>query len=274
MQEARDIDGFIADRFGHYVFGAHYLVWCSDDTLGGMVFWGTPEEKDVIELTRVFEMDLSDDLVAPYDIVADGRRLDRVPNVVFDPFARTAVKRLREQQQKLLRRQAIVVPDGLVGTIMAGFFPLFELQGKYRVFKESQAAFAWLERGDLHDEVEALVTARLGEMPALTELRRWLQDHLVGATVQEAARALGTSSRSLQRELGGASTSFRRELDHARVAAARVRLAETDDKVESIARELGCTTLSGFSRLFRRVTGQSPGEFRAEGHSRPSSRAK
>jgi AraC-like DNA-binding protein len=263
MQEARDIDDFIADRFGRCVFGAHYLVWCSDDTLGGMVFWGTPEEKDVVELSRIFDLDLSSDLIAPYDIVVDGRRLDRVPSVVFDPFARKAVARLREQQKKLLKRQAIVVPDGLVGTIMAGFFPLFELRGKYRMFKEPQAAFAWLARGDVYERVEALVTARLGELPALTELKRWLEAHLVGATVEEAARALGTSSRSLQRELGAASTSFRRELDHARVAAARVRLAETDDKVESIARELGCSTLSGFSRLFRRVTGESPGEFRA-----------
>jgi AraC-like DNA-binding protein len=262
LKRAADIEEFLADRFGRYWFGRNFLVWCADPTIGGLVFWGTPDEDDVRELERIFNVDIQAGREPPYDLVADGRRLDRVSKLAFDPFARAVVKRLREQDQ-LVKRLAIIVPEGLVGAVMAGFFPLFQLGDRYRVFREAEAAFRWIERGPLSRSIEALVDERLGDAPAVASLREWLRDHLGTASVREAARALGRSSRSLQRELGVAGTTFRNEIDRARVAAARLRLADSDDKLEVIARSIGCSSLSSFSRLFRRLTGESPTEFRA-----------
>ena len=72
MQEARDIDAFIANRFGRYVFGAHYLVWCSDDTLGGYLVTKAghvPVRGELVPGPEPFEAEVLD---------ADPRRVKRV----------------------------------------------------------------------------------------------------------------------------------------------------------------------------------------------------
>jgi AraC-like DNA-binding protein len=255
------VDAFLADRFGSYFVARHFLVWCSDARLGGVVFWGTPDATDVRELERVFALDPVPGLDQPYDVIADGRRVERVVQTAFEPFARIAARRLRAQP--LMRRLAVVAPHGLVGTVMAGFFHLFAVGGRQRLFSEAGAAFAWLERGDALAELEAVIAAELGEPPLVTSLRGWLATHLAHATVDDAARALKRSSRSLQRELAAAATSFRREIDRARATAARARLADSDVKVEALALELGCRSVASFAKLFRRVTGETPTEFRA-----------
>jgi AraC-like DNA-binding protein len=259
MLRARDIDAFVAARFGHYLVGRHYLVWCSDPMLGGVVFWGVPDERDVDELARVFAIEPT----SGYDVVSDGRRIERVSRAAFDPFARSVVKRLREQR-RLLRRNVMIVPHGLIGTVMAGFFPLFGLSDSgFRVFTDAGEAFGWLGRADVLDEVERIVTAELGEAPIVAELHGWLVEHLRDATVDAAARRLARSPRSLQRELGAAKTTFSRELDRARVRAARQRLADSDDKLATIANDVGCISGATFSTLFRRLTGETPSGYRS-----------
>jgi AraC-like DNA-binding protein len=265
MRAVASVEAFIADRFGSYFVGRNYLVWCSDAALGGIVYWGTPDAEDVRELERIFALDPP--ATQPYDIVSDGRRLERVVQTTFEPFARAAARGLREQP--LMRRMAVVAPYGLVGTVMAGFFHLFNVGGKQQLFSDAGAAFAWLGRGDALQDLEAVIAAELQEPPLITALRGWLTTHLAEATVTAAARALGRSSRSLQRDLGGAATSFRRELERARAAAARARLADSDVKVEVLARELGCRSVASFAKLFRRVSGETPSEFRARARATP-----
>ncbi len=262
MKAARDVDDVIAERFGRHRFGRHYLVWCADPTVGGMVFWGTPDERDVAELVRIFAVPMEPGRDPRYDLVTDGRRVDRISKVAFDPLSHAAVARLREQQHVLLKRHAVIAPGGLVGTIMAGFFPLFDLGEQHRIFREPEEAYRWLDRPALCAEVDALVAAEVSGSQVVAELRRWLTDHLLDASVDAAARALGRSARTLQRELGEAGTRFRSELDLARVEMARLRLADSDDKLESVARDVGCASLSSFSRLFRRVGGESPTDYR------------
>jgi AraC-like DNA-binding protein len=194
-------------------------------------------------------------------VVTDGRRIERISRSAFDPFAHEARRRI-EGQRELVRRHAVIAPFGLIGTIMAGFFPLLAAGDHYRVFTDGGEAFGWLGRPAVFEELEALVDGARGQAPVVTELARWLAAHLRDATITTAARALGRSSRSLQRELGAASTSFRRELDRARVSAARTRLADGEEKLAVIAREVGCVSGSTFSELFRRVTGETPSEFR------------
>ncbi len=262
MERAPDIDAFVAQRFGRYVVGRHFLAWCTDPTLGGLVFWGVPDEGDVEDLGRVFTIDPQPGIDRSYDIVTDGQRVERVSSAAFDPFAQKAVPRL-VQQLPLVRRNAMVAPPGMVGAVMAGFFGIFGLPGAHRVFSDARAAFTWIDRLDAFDEVEQIVNRLLGEAQVVAELRRWLVDHLRDATVESGARALARSVRSLQRELGAASTSFTRELERARVDVARRLLVENDDKLEGIAREVGCVSASTFSELFRRVAGETPSAYRA-----------
>jgi AraC-like DNA-binding protein len=97
----------------------------------------------------------------------------------------------------------------------------------------------------------------------LRSLRGHLAANLSQITVRAAARALGTSPRTLQRGLSELGTSFRAEVERARVRAAEALLAETNAKLEVIALQVGCSSPSSFSRLFRRLTGESPSDFRA-----------
>ena len=262
MRRAGSVDDFLADRFGAYYVGRHVLAWCSDAALGGVVFWGAPDEADVAELERIFAVEVVPGRDVPYDVVADGRRLERVMRTAFEPFARAAARRIREQQP-LLHRMAVITPDGLAGTVMAGFFHLFHVGGKQRLFSDAGAAFGWLGRPDALHALDAVLAVELEEAPLLVELRRWLAFNLADVTVRRASQALGRSSRSLQRELAAARSSFRREVERARVGAARARLADSDAKIESIAREVGCRSTASFAKLFRRVAGETPSDYRA-----------
>ncbi len=262
MQQSRDLKAFVAQRSGHYFVGRHYLVWCVDATLGGMVFWGVPDEHDVAELSEATAIHPRPGLSRPYDVIVDGRRVESLAASAFEAFARQALRRVAEQRP-VLRRHAVIAPPGLIGSVMAGFFPLFGLGDSYRVFRDAGDAFAWLGSVDALAEVERIIVATLGESPTVVALAGWLAAHLHEPTLSNAARALARSSRSLQRELGAAGTSFRRELDRARVSFARTRLADSDDKIATIAHQSGCASESTFSDMFRRVTAETPTAFRA-----------
>src|SRR5581483_10149852 len=106
------------------------------------------------------------------------------------------------------------------------------------------------------EEVRELVARIVGSSPALDALRAYLRGCRGAATLQQAARALGRSERSLQRDLGESGSSFRAEQGHARLEAARTLLIESDRKLEAIASDVGCSSLAQFSRLFRRLTGE------------------
>lgn len=43
---------------------------------------------------------------------------------------------------------------------------------------------------------------------------------------------------------------------------AAIRLRDTDDTVDTIARAVGYTSVFAFSRAFRRARGQAPGQYR------------
>jgi AraC-like DNA-binding protein len=98
--------------------------------------------------------------------------------------------------------------------------------------------------------------------PTVRALREYLGRALRDATVEGGARTLGVSPRTLQRELRHARTHFTAELLRARVDAACEKLAHTDEKIETIAREVGCISASQLSTLFRRSLGETPGQFR------------
>jgi AraC-like DNA-binding protein len=70
------------------------------------------------------------------------------------------------------------------------------------------------------------------------------------------------SERSLQRSLGAAGTTFKDEIAEARIRAARRLLADGDEPLSAIAREVGCSSLQHFSTLFRKRTGETPSAFR------------
>jgi AraC-like DNA-binding protein len=77
------------------------------------------------------------------------------------------------------------------------------------------------------------------------------------------AKAVATSSRTLQRRLREAGTTFQALVDHERQAAARDYLGNNNLAVTEIAFLLGFSEASAFTRAFKRWTGKTPIQFRA-----------
>lgn len=78
----------------------------------------------------------------------------------------------------------------------------------------------------------------------------------------QVAAALHMSERSFRRHLLENGTRFQLLVDQALVARARDYLATTDLSIDEISARLGYSEPSGFRQSFKRLTGQSPRQFR------------
>jgi AraC-like DNA-binding protein len=151
-----------------------------------------------------------------------------------------------------VRRHVVIVPDGVLRAAVVGFLHM-------------HTGHPWSIAADLQDGLGDEIAARIKALVASrrdADLVTALRARLAADTLPEAAKALGVAPRSLQRALHGAGTSFRAIVEEHRIATACRLLDESDLKVESIAREVGFGSLSGFVRSFRRVNGCSPHERR------------
>ncbi len=81
-------------------------------------------------------------------------------------------------------------------------------------------------------------------------------------TIEDVARKLRTSSRTLQRQLSAEKTTFRKQLNHVRLLLAKQYLASTDMDMDSIAFMLGYLEANSFIRAFTLWTGTSPNQYR------------
>ena len=73
---------------------------------------------------------------------------------------------------------------------------------------------------------------------------------------------MGTSSRTMKRRLAVSGTTYRAVVDELRFNEAKELLANTSARVIDVASAVGFDDPSHFARMFRRVGGLSPREFR------------
>ena len=257
-----DADAYREDPLGAYLVLPRALVFCARRTLWGFALWGRPTEADLKRIVPLLELELLPG-VAPHASLIDARRLEGV-----DPRAFSVLARYLRANWDLFRtrvtRLALVRPPGLLGATVAGFYEVAGSPYPVRVFDDLQAATSWLRAGDLAATLDRALVEASALSPVLLELRRWLDGHLVDASLARAAKAVSRASRSLQRDLVGAGTTFQAELDAARVRLAQRLLAESDSSLTEIAYDVGCASPQHFSTLFRRVTGTTPSAWRAE----------
>jgi AraC-like DNA-binding protein len=103
----------------------------------------------------------------------------------------------------------------------------------------------------------------------LPRVRAELQRMVSGAqaitaapTLEEIARRMNTSPRTLIRRLRAAGTTFQVEIDAIRQQRAMEMLQRVSVPVSSIAETLGFADSAGFAKAFKRWTGVSPSNYR------------
>ena len=89
-------------------------------------------------------------------------------------------------------------------------------------------------------------------------------------TIDDVAKKLGYSKRSLQRKLQEEDTNFQKQLNHTRELLAKTYLANTDMTAEDIAFLLGYQEIGSFLRAFTVWTGQTVSEYKANGQRQQS----
>lgn len=102
------------------------------------------------------------------------------------------------------------------------------------------------------------------ESAELARAMRFVDEHLDDATVENTAKAAGTSVRTLSRRFDAeARMSFRDYLQYARMLRAMELLARPNASVTKTAYDVGFTSLGAFTTAFRERCGETPSEFRA-----------
>lgn len=90
-------------------------------------------------------------------------------------------------------------------------------------------------------------------------------------SIEEVARSMDTSIRTLQRELQYAGTDFRRLTSMIRIQRATEMLLDKNISITSISEDLGYSSPAGFTRAFRKATGLAPREYRNKELAEPQS---
>ncbi len=141
------------------------------------------------------------------------------------------------------RESAVVIPAAWLDVECAlADGPMFAASMQTLVVAERRLAGhpSWVDR------VEQQITAQRGR-----------------ASVDDVARTLGVSRRTLVRRLGDAGTSFRALLERGQQRQAEALLREPGLGVAEVAWALGYEDAANFGRACRRWFGMSPGRYRA-----------
>lgn len=263
MLEAREPAAFRERPAGGFVAGARWFYFAFDDTLFGYAIWGRPEAADIAKLVQLLERELDR---PPHAAFVDLEHLESVAPAAFDALAAYALE-YEVALGRIVTQTAIVRPRTRVNAaIVTGFFDVSSRPFPVAFFESTEAALAHLGHPNAKVLAAALgdVRARVSDEPeVLRELRAHLRANVVRPSLDEAARALGVSARTLQRRLAELRTSFEVQVQDVRIVMAQRILEETDVAVTTIALDLGFQTAQHFSTLFRSRTGETPSAYRA-----------
>ena len=261
MRPAAELADFLEQPVGRSFAGSCWLYFYPRADVCGFALWGRPDVDAIRRLISVLRVELG---AAPHVSLVDVRGLESVDPAVFDTLG-AYVAAHSVELSLAVRRLALVLPKGgLMRAVTSGFFSVADAPYPVEIFDEPEAALRSLGVADareLAESVACAIEAAHGTPPLVRDLRVWLEGHLGSASVEDAARALGVSTRSLQRRLREESTSFQHESKDAQVRVAQRLLRDPEMAITRVALEVGLSP-AHFSALFRRATGVSPSEWR------------
>lgn len=255
---------FLEAPANRYIVGERWLVFHLRDDVAGLVMWGAPAVIDVqplFEIFRAFDSPLGRPLPRYFDI----RRLTNAEQVVITELMRFVGEHVVELG-RIFTAIACVHQGGVGQAITEGIRLLAGLDFQWAGFASPTAALAWLGRSDaanIDAELEALIAAATGGGLVLHDVRAYCAARLANVRIEDCARSLNTSTRSLQRRLGAHGTSFQRVLNEERIVRAKQALSASERPISDVAREVGVDARY-LTTVFRRFVGCSPLAWRAK----------
>jgi AraC-like DNA-binding protein len=262
MRAAHDEADFCRAPIGACFAARSFLYFCARERLCGFALWGRPDADDLRALERLLRIELEGAFPRHVSLV-DASRLEGVDPGAFSVL-HTYVGANRERLAEQVERLAIVRPPGVAGATVAGFFHVAEAPYPVDIAGDVVSALGVLgERdGGFASALEEAVARATGAPSFLVALRQKLEAQPGRVSLEDAARALGLSPRSLQRKLREAGSTYQGEVASAQVRAAQALLRDSELSLTAIAFEVGCATPQHFSTLFRRVAGEPPSAWR------------
>ena len=145
--------------------------------------------------------------------------------------------------------------------------------GEQEMIASVEEALRWYEWGDVHRGKGKAVPVRSEEPktpePSRTslvreEIERYIRDHFTeDLSMQDVARAMNYSDAYFCKLFKQCfKVNFSTYLNEYRVAWAKELLVSGDESIRQISLRCGYTDSTYFSRVFRRITGVTPSEYR------------
>jgi AraC-like DNA-binding protein len=127
-------------------------------------------------------------------------------------------------------------------------------------------------RGVLERQADEMIAQQPAANDVTLDVRRVLDSRIAGGDtqIQSIARALSTSTRSLQRRLAASGVSYNELLDQVRKEAAERYLGDSPLSITEIAYLLGYSEPAAFNRAFKRWFDNTPQGFRQRQRARCS----
>jgi AraC-like DNA-binding protein len=261
-------EGLQRAPWGRYAAVGPSIVWCASNMLAGACMWGCAGPDETRAAIRV--LDAYERVMAPsFTLILDARAVDGV-NPDSLQLITTWMWDHRAALLERIRIWSLIRPDP-AGFLLAGLLPAIANNQALQVDTDAEAVFERLLGPDGRAMAAQLddVANRLRGVPRELLLVRELLAARLDATIEDAARTLHASPRSVQRVLAKHGTSFHAEQLTARFQAARELLRTTDLKVAAIAARIGISERA-LAQLFRSKLKTTPTAWRARERSRAS----
>jgi AraC-like DNA-binding protein len=259
MRCATELDDYIRDSREAYLSDPNFCTFHTGP-LFGVIVWGRPAIDEAKRIVRSREAELVD-VGPPHMVVLDYRLLEVVDLEAFKTLSEWLTMH-RDALTRVTAKVALVQPtEPFAAATVAGFYNVVKPPYPSQLCTTLEEAEAWLGVPTVKPVTELHEASSAGQ--STTTHLVALLERSPGLAVDEAAKALGLTGRTLQRRLQTEGTTFLAEARKATVRRAKHLLATTDDKIADIARAVGCTTAQHFTELFRTETGVPPATWRA-----------
>lgn len=262
LRRAGSIDSFLVKPFGAYAVSPTFLLWDEGKRRNGVSAFGDFDESAVAEFFTALTMDVHPE-AEPHVSIVDFRGVTNTSLSAMAIFLERLKARLREFARKVEKR-IILFPSGAVGIAFAGLRPQVDPAYPVRLALDLEPHLEWLGISPDEPLVDWLRTLS-AELGSHAEVLRGLRAAFAGGatTLEDCAKHVGTSARSLQRMLAESGASFREERLRFRMETAKTLLSQpTKLTIGQIATRCGFASSPHFATSFRARVGKSPAQYR------------